>query len=91
MVYSGKMPGEMPCVPLPLWRMGCSFLLDGFQLVVFLVFWFVGLLVCWLIFAVAGFRPAGDQLIQLDRSRSQTCTEPAAPLIPPGNQLIQLD
>ena len=26
------------------------------------------------------FRPAGDQLVQLDRSRSRTCTEPAAPI-----------
>ena len=26
------------------------------------------------------FRPPGDQLIQLDRSRSQTCTEPPAPI-----------
>ena len=29
----------------------------------------------------AFFRPAGDQLIQLDRSRSQTCTEPSAPAL----------
>ena len=26
------------------------------------------------------FRPLGDQLVQLDRSRSRTCTEPAAPI-----------
>ena len=27
------------------------------------------------------FRPSGDQRIPLDRSRSRTCTEPAAPAL----------
>ena len=59
MVYSGKMPGEIRCVPLPLWRMDCSFLLDGFRLGLVVGWLFFCLLVCWLIVCCCRISPCG--------------------------------
>ena len=48
------------------------------------VFYALGFFSCRVSFAF------GDQLIQLDRSRSQTCTEPAAPILWPSGRILAL-
>ena len=48
------------------------------------VFYALGFCSCRVSFAF------GDQLIQLDRSRSQTCTEPAAPILWPSGRILAL-